>query len=129
MLYIVDTYAWVEYFRGTVKGSKFNRIIQNDNNSFITPECCVFELKCWTQKDNLDFEKILQVVKSISKIEPISYDDWIKASKIRHFHRKKIKDFGLVDSLIVAMKEKHKSMIISGDKHFKTLKDVYYIGD
>lgn len=128
MMYVIDTYAWIEYFRGTEKGRKVNPLFNHDTNRFLTPECCVFELKCWTLSENIDFKAVLQTVRSISTIETVSYDSWLRAAKIRHDCRKNIKDFGLVDSLIVAIQEKHKAMIISGDKHFKTLKGVYYIG-
>ena len=128
MPYIIDTYAWIEYFRGTEKGRKVSKLLEK-NDTFITAECCVFELKCWALSDNLDFSRILQVVKSISRIYPIWFDDWTNAAEIRNHCRKTIKDFGLVDSLLVAMQRKHNAKVVSGDKHFKTLDNVYYIGD
>jgi hypothetical protein len=54
-------------------------------------------------------------------------EDWL-AAETRHEIRKNIVDFGLIDS-IIAKQRKIKCKIISGDKHFKNLEDVEYVGD
>jgi hypothetical protein len=68
MNYVIDTYAWVEYFRGTDKGKKLQELLDQDH-TFITPICCIFELRSWALSGNLDFIRILNVVRSISGIE------------------------------------------------------------
>ena len=45
MLYIVDTYAWVEYLIGSKKGSILKKLREDDSNGFLTVECCLAELK------------------------------------------------------------------------------------
>jgi predicted nucleic acid-binding protein len=128
MNYVIDTYAWVEYFRGTDKGKKLKSLLEQ-NHRFFTPVCCIFELRSWALSDSLDFTRILNVVRSVSGIEPINDDDWEEAAVVRHKHRKTIKDFGLVDALIVVVQQNRHAKVISGDRHFKTLKNVVYIGD
>jgi predicted nucleic acid-binding protein len=128
MNYVIDTYAWVEYFRGTDKGKKLQELLDQDH-TFITPICCIFELRSWALSGNLDFIRILNVVRSISGIESLKDADWEEAAVVRHKHRKTIKDFGLVDALIVVVQQNRHAKVISGDRHFKTLKNVVYIGD
>ena len=128
MIYVIDTYAWVEYFRGTEKGKKLQKLLEQEHR-FITPVCCVFELKSWALSENLDFAAILNTVQSQSRIKPVSDSDWEEAAEARHKHRKTIKDFGLVDALIVVIQQRLKAKVVSGDKHFKTLRNVVYIGE
>ena len=52
-----------------------------------------------------------------------------KAAEIRHEIRKKVKDFGLIDAILVAKRNELKCKIVSGDKHFKGMKDIIYIGE
>jgi hypothetical protein len=54
---------------------------------------------------------------------------WIGAAKIRFEMRKKIKNFGLIDSILVAKQQEFKCKVISGDFHFKSLKNVVYMGE
>ena len=49
-------------------------------------------------------------------------------SKIKHELRKKIKNFGLIDSILVAKQQELNCKIITGDSHFKNLKNVVFIG-
>ncbi len=122
MIYIIDTHAWIEYFRGSAKGLVFKKYLDNINNKFITVECCLAELMGYCLKNNIDFKKLYVIIKSNSIILPVMRDLWIKGAKIRFELRKKIKDIGLIDSLLIAKQEELKCKIISGDPHFKDIK-------
>lgn len=130
LLYIIDTYAWVEYLVGSRKGERVKKILHGKDRT-ITPECCLAELKGWCLREGKDFDKAYAVVRMDTEIEPVHTDDWLEAAEIRHEMRKKkgIADFGLVDSIIVAKQRRNKGRIISGDRHFKDLKDIEYVGD
>jgi predicted nucleic acid-binding protein len=124
---IVDSYAWVEYLRGTKKGEKVKSLLNKRNNDFITIECCIAELKGWSLKNEINFDKVFRVIKSNSRIIPVLIKDWVKAAEIRFEMRKKIKDFGLIDSILVAKQKELNCLVLSGDKHFRNLKDVEFI--
>ena len=63
-----------------------------------------------------------------SFVFPVLREHWINAAKIKFEMREKIKNFGLIDSILVAKQEQLKCKIISGDPHFKNLKNVVYMG-
>ena len=96
-------------------------------NKFITIECCLAELKGFCLKNNFDFDKMLSSVKKNSVIFPVLREHWTAAADIKSEMRKKFKDFGLIDSILIAMQKELNCKIISGEKHFKDLKDVVYI--
>ncbi len=129
MLYIIDTYAWVEYLIGSKKGGNVKKVLNDRKNQFITLSCCLGELRGWCLKEKNDFNKVYYVVRSNSGIEEIHTNDWVRAAEIRHEKRANIEDFGFIDSLILTKQEKYKCEVISGDKHFRGLRNVVYVGD
>ena len=128
MIYIIDTYAWIEYFSGTKGGDTVKNLFANKENKFITMECCLAEVLGYCLRNKLNFSELYKILKSNSIILPVLRSHWIEAAKIRSEARKKVKDFGLIDSIIVAKQNELKCMVISGDKHFKNLKKIIFIG-
>lgn len=129
MIYIVDTYAWVEYFMGSKSGLILKNLVGNKKNRFITMECCLAELRGFCLRENVDFNKMFDILKKNSIILPVLTSHWLDAAEIRHEVRKRVKDFGLIDSIVVAKQNELNCKIISGDRHFKGLKNVIYIGE
>ena len=129
MIYIIDTYAWVEYINGSDKASILIKLFKDQNNRFITMECCIAELAGFSLKKDIDFKKIFDLVKTNSIILPVLMKNWIEAAKIKYELRENIKHFGLIDAILVSKQKEIKAKIVSGDSHFKTLKNVVYIGD
>jgi len=130
-MFIVDTYAWVEYFKGSECGRKVAKVIDDKKSHLITLECCLFEIKGWALRAEQDFERIYTAIRQNSDIEPIFTEDWLEAAQIRHEMREKekIADFGLVDALIVAKQRGHNCKVLSGDRHFKGFGGVVYVGE
>ena len=124
MRYILDTYAWVEYFRGSEKGKTVSRIM---GNSLFTPENCIAELRIWCLEERIDFEEILEIIRKCSSIEPINLNNWKEAASIRQEQRKTQSNFGLMDAIILAKQKEIKGRIVTGDRHFQNLKDVLLI--
>ena len=128
MIYIIDTHAWIEYFKGSKQGEILKELFENQNNRLITMECCIAELKGYCLKNNLSFDEAYRNIKRNSFILPVMTAHWINAAKIKFELRKKITNFGLIDSLLIAKQQELKCKIVSGDHHFKSLKNVLYIG-
>ena len=42
--------------------------------------------------------------------------------------KKKIRDFGLIDAIILTTARKLKAKVVTGDPHFKKFKEVVFIG-
>lgn len=127
LLYILDTYAWIEYFIGSNKGAIVKNIMDSPHNRFITLHSSVAELHEWCLKEGREFEKLFGIIRVASSIEPIALDNWIEATSIKHEMRKYIKDFGLIDAILLAKQKEFKCRIITGDKHFENLKNVDFL--
>ena len=129
MIYIVDSYAWIEYFISSKGGLVFRGLLEDKNHKFITLECTISELKCYCIRTGFDFNQGYNAVKRNSIILPVLISHWLEAADIRQEIRKKVKDFGLVDSILLAKQNELKCKIVSGDRHFKGIKNVIYLGE
>ncbi|VVB96234.1 tRNA(fMet)-specific endonuclease VapC [uncultured archaeon] len=125
--FLIDTYAWVEYFIGSKRGEKVKKIIEDENNTILTPECCLAEIKGWAIRENVDFEELYSITRKVSDIRCILTRDWLDAATIRSELRKTKKGFGMMDALIIAQQKRTACKVVSGDPHFEHLKDVIFI--
>ncbi len=126
-VHLVDTYAWIEYFVGLERGEKVKKIIENEENKILTPECCLAEIKGWCIRENQDFDELYSIVRKISDIQCLLTQDWLEAASIRSEMRATRKGFGMMDALILAQQKRLGCKVISGDPHFKGLKDVVFV--
>lgn len=127
MKYIVDTYAWIEYFKGSKEGKKLKGLIDK-GEEIITSESTLAEIKGWAIINDEDFNKLYSILRTNSEIDNVIEEDWIKAAFIKAEIRKKIKDFGLMDSILLAKQLRYRCKIISGDPHFKGMKNIIFSG-
>ena len=127
MICLVDSWAWIEYFIGSKGGLVLKKLLENRNNKLITMECTASELKSYCLRTGNDFEQMYSALKRNSIILPVLTSHWLDAAEIRHEVRKRVKDFGLIDSVVVAKQNEINCKIISGDRHFKSLKNIIYI--
>ena len=119
MAYLLDTYAWVEYFIGSTKGEFVKGMVEDENSVIYTPECCLAELKGWAIREGVDFEELYRIVRKLSDIHCITTEDWLEAATVRSEMRKKAKDFEMMDALIVAQQRRLGCKVVSGDAHFE----------
>lgn len=128
MLYIMDSYAWIEYFIGSSKGEIIKSMILDDKNKFLTVECCLAEIKGWSLRNQDDFDRLFRIIRANSGIVSVLEHDWTLAGQERFDQRKTQKDFGLIDAVILIKQKEFNCKVISGDKHFKNLKNIIFLG-
>ncbi len=127
MLYILDSYAWVEYFIGSHKGEVLKKLFLDEKNRFATVECCLAEIQGWALKNKQDFNNLFKIIRANSTILPLIEHDWIDAGKERFEQRKTQKDFGLIDAVILIKQREFNSLIVTGDQHFKGKKHIIFL--
>ncbi len=125
--YIVDAWAWIEYFRGTEYGAKLNDILEDPTTDIYTCAITVAEIISKTARENRDVEAAYDMLLSNSQI--IKLDEKIsKHAGLIHFKmRQTSKDFGIADAFILAAANKLEAKIITGDPHFKGLENAIMI--
>lgn len=118
---VIDTYAWVEYFRGSVEGERAAKIIDSDHELF-TPTIVIAELSDKYRRENLVgiWEKErLEFLHLKSTIINLDSEIADLAGKIKLEKRKKYPGIRLADCVIIATGSKLDAQILTGDKHIK----------
>lgn len=125
MPFIVDTYAWIEYFRGTEVGGKIKSKIEVGRN--ITPTVVIAELsKRFTDLGRSDLEEKISFIKTKGIVLPLSESEAVTAGYIRS--TTKIKDMGIVDCILLSIARERRIKILTGDRHFKNVEEADYFG-
>ena len=113
-----DSSAWIEYFAGSKKGKNVKKIVDSAEN-IITPSICLMEIKNKYLRDGHEFQDRIDFICSISLIIDIDKDIAVKGADIKNIHK-----LYTVDALIYSAAQLQKSTLLTGDSHFKDLKDV-----
>lgn len=125
--YVIDTYAWVEYFIGSEKGEKVKSFVESSENEIFTSILTIAEITSITKRENRDTEKIYSKITGLSNIYNLDKGFSKEAGLLHAEIRKKIKDFGLIDAFILLTARKLNAKIITGDEHFKGFKEAILV--
>jgi predicted nucleic acid-binding protein len=127
--YVVDAYAWIEYLIGSEAGTKIKTMLEDENTGIYTNAVTLAEVISKVAREGRNAETVYKILVTNSDI--IDADDQLsKEAGITHAEmRKTKKDFGLADAYVLATARKLKTKILSGDPHFKDVKEAILITD
>ncbi|MDG6908748.1 MAG: type II toxin-antitoxin system VapC family toxin [Nitrososphaerota archaeon] len=126
--FVIDTYAWVEYFAGSDAGGKVRSFVEGQNCA--TPTIVVAELSRKLLKEIRHSRETeegrlqkLTFVASSSDVTALNGDLATKAGELDVERRLLVKDWGLADSIVLATARECGARVVTGDRHFRDLKD------
>ena len=120
--YVIDSYAWVEYFKGTKKGEIAKEFIETKENA--TASITIAELSEKYERENKSFEEDMQFILSRTKIVPLNAEIALESGKVNCVNKKKIKNWGMADAIILATANKLGAKVVTGDEHFRNLNSI-----
>jgi len=121
--YVIDAYAWIEYLIGTDIGSKVKTILEDERSGIYTSAVTLAEVISKVSRGGQEVETAYNVLVTNSDIIDVN-EELSKETGIIHAEmRKTKKDFGLADAYVLATARKLKTKILSGDPHFKDVKE------
>jgi predicted nucleic acid-binding protein len=128
MKYVIDSYAWIEYFSGSRLGEQIKSLIESSEEK-ITPTICLAEVYAKTLKVESQelAEKQKTFIKEKSAIVFLDEQIAVESAKINVRMKKEIDGWGLADSIVYATSTVKKAEVVTGDAHFKKLKNVLFI--
>lgn len=124
-MYVVDTFAWIEYFAGSQAGERARNYI--DDGEAVTPTIVLAEFTDKYARENLDPSERLKFIKTVSALAPLDEGTAELAGKISAERRPRVKGWGLVDSVVLASAKTRKVKVVTGDEHFRDLDHVVMI--
>jgi len=125
--YIIDAYAWIEYLDGSSRGAKVRNIIEGKKNKVYTCAVTIAEIVSKFLRRNFDPEIAFNSITAISNIIPVNGKLSFVAGQLHAEMRKHVRDFGLADAYLLACSKNYNAMIVTGDPHFKNVRDIVMI--
>jgi predicted nucleic acid-binding protein len=121
---LIDSWAWVEYFKGGKAGGKARKWIEGSEKAVIST-INIAEVYRWILQsyDEAIAEEKRRIMKKRCFTIPLTEEIAVEAAKIR-----KKKGFGLGDAIIYSTAKYERSKVLTGDKHFRTVDNVIFIG-
>lgn len=125
--YLLDTYAWIEYFRGTNKGKIVKNLIESER--IYTSIISIAELSDKYYRENLmdEWETRYKFILSKSNILQLSLKIAQNSGPRKWDLRKTSEDIGLADAIIFETATQKELTVVSGDPHFKDFVDVLFL--
>ena len=124
--YIVDSWAWIEYFRGSEIGGRAKSQIEAATS--ITPTIVLAEMsRKFRQLGRTDLPEKLNFIKQRSTVLPLDESTALLAGEIRA--NSPVQGMGLVDCVLLAVARLYSAKVVTGDPHFRALPEAEFIGD
>ena len=125
--FTVDAWAWIEYLIGSEYGSKVNEILEDGTSEVYTCAVTLAEVVSKVAREGREVEVAYSLLLTNSQIVDAD-EELSKYAGLFHAEmRQKEKDFGLADAYVLATARKLKSKVLTGDAHFKNVKDAVLI--
>lgn len=126
MIALLDSWAWVEFFAGSKTGETIKTYVMDEDQEIIMSSINLAEIYriALDRFDEQTAEKRRRAMISRCYLIPVDEEIAIKGAKFRHE-----RDCGLGDALIYATAIREGAKVLTGDPHFKGLKDVIFLGD
>jgi predicted nucleic acid-binding protein len=130
--YVIDAYAWIEYFRASDYGKVAKEYVESADS--VTPSIVVAEVSRKLQKEiEIGNEtpdgrlKRLDFINATSQLVELDFELAVIAGKTDCDMKKKEKGWGLADSIVLCTARSMKGKVVTGDEHFRDLKEVIFI--
>jgi predicted nucleic acid-binding protein len=125
---IIDSYAWIEYFRGSKEGE----IVKNhlEKSRCATPTIVIAELSDKYARDGYKtIETDMNFILSRTAIIELTKDIALIAGKTKNICRRNNPAFGLADAIIYETAKSCNASLLTGDLHFKGFDKVIFLGE
>ena len=119
--YLLDTWAWIEFYIGSEKGREIYQKIENEEcyTSIVSLAEMSDNYRSGNLKSDNKWSEIRKFVESKTEIINLTSSICSSAGEIKKKEREKFPDFGLMDAIILATAREHSLELITGDKHLK----------
>ncbi|MFB3889463.1 MAG: PIN domain-containing protein [Candidatus Bathyarchaeia archaeon] len=125
--YVVDAWAWVEYLIGSKRGEQLRRILDEEDNEVYTCTITIAEVVGKAAREKQDVEAAYTTLVDNSQIVNIN-EELSKQAGLLHAEVRQIeRDFSITDAYVLAAARKLGARILTGDAHFKNLKEAVFI--
>ncbi len=124
---VVDSWAWVEYLRGSEVGKKVDTRISRAGELW-TAVVSLTEVVSKYRRETLSEQTAIDAISALSKFGLPTRDDAIEAGRIHAEIKTRSPNFGLADAFVLQLARKVNGKVLTGDPDFKGLREAELIG-
>ena len=124
--YVIDSYAWIEYFKGTKSGGRARPYIEGDRAATSTVTLAELREK-YLREEWLSFDTDLKFISARTFIAPVDRAIGLLAGELNHVRKESVRDWGMADSVVLATARNASAKVVTGDRHFEGLHDVILV--
>ncbi len=123
--YVLDSYAWAEFFDGSEKGKKVKEILEGNNigTSIIT----LAEISDKCAREQRDFAPFFHLIESKAAVLPLTKSIAINSGKLKKELRELSKNISLADSIHFQTAKTVGATFVTGDPDFKEVKGILFL--
>ncbi len=126
--YVVDSWAWVEYLRGSDGGRRVERYV-DEGAQLLTHVFSVAEVASKARRSGGDHEGAVRRIASLSTVHAPDRDDAHKAGLLHADVRKSSSNFSLADAFVLQLARKRNAKVLTGDPDFKGIREAILLRD
>ncbi len=127
VVFIIDAYAWIEYFKGSTMGEKVKNIVEDSKNKIVTHLFTLAELASSYGRDGLSFQTEEKLLLSLSSIHHPDISFAVEAGRLHAELRQERKHIGLADVFVLLTARKLGGKVVTGDEDFRGMKEAVMI--
>ncbi len=121
-MYLLDTSAWIEFFIKSQEGEKVRRILHE--RSCYTSVASLAEIANWSMKKGVDGDRLSGYAQKLTQIVGLTPEIAFLAGELNFQRKKTVKNWGMMDSFILATSQLFSLRILTKDRHFQGLPNV-----
>ena len=119
MVILLDSSAWVEFFIKSDKGAKVKDVLRRER--CYTGIVTISEISNWAMKQNVPHEELIAIVTQATHVLPLNLSIARLAGGLNYKRKKVVKNWGMIDSMILATALTYSLKILTKDSHFGDL--------
>ena len=121
---LIDSWAWIEYFKGSKFGVKARPYIEGKEEVVVSTINVAEVYTFLLRKKKEEAEELIKFLLKTSFVIPITSEIALEAAK-----NKVEKKMGMADAIVLATANNQKTKILTGDDDFLNEENIIYIGE
>lgn len=116
--FVVDSWAWVEYLRGSKAGQKVRKAVEREEE-FITHAVTIAEITSKFARERMDINGAWRAITTLSKIKGLDETDAKDAGLLHTSVKEKRSNFSMADAFVLHTARKMNAKVLTGDPDFR----------
>ena len=122
--YVLDSYAWAEFFDGSEKGKRVKELLKENTATSIL---VLAEFSDKFTREGREIQPFLEFIQANTAILPLTQEIALSSGKLKFELRKTSKNISLADSMHFQTAKENEATFVTGDNDFREVKGILFL--